>query len=100
MNESVETVRQRLSADEAVREVINRRAYELYEQSGSQPGHDIEHWLEAEDEIVGYLMAGHAQDPDFLSATLTGAEARREVPPLDDTGEIGYSKTGRTSSAR
>lgn len=27
---------------------INRRAYELYEQRGSESGHDVEDWLEAE----------------------------------------------------
>jgi len=77
MDESVETVRQRLLADEAVREVINRRAYQIYEQSGSQPGHDIEHWLKAENEIVAHLMAGHAQTPEFLNETRRSRSPRR-----------------------
>jgi hypothetical protein len=55
-------LRQRLLADEAVRELISRRAYEIYEQRGSQPGHEIEHWVEAENEIAAHLIAGQGQN--------------------------------------
>jgi Protein of unknown function (DUF2934) len=30
---------------------IAQRAYELYEQSGWQPGHDLDHWFTAEAEL-------------------------------------------------
>ena len=33
--------------DELV-QCVSRQAYEFYEQRGSEPGHDIEDWLEAE----------------------------------------------------
>jgi hypothetical protein len=33
-------------------EEIRRRAYELWEQHGYEPGHEKEHWLLAETEIV------------------------------------------------
>ncbi len=33
-------------------DLIQRRAYELYEQRGRQPGHDVEDWLQAEREIA------------------------------------------------
>lgn len=32
--------------------VIARRAYELYEQQGCCHGHDLDHWLQAEREIL------------------------------------------------
>ena len=32
-------------------EQVRRRAYELYEQSGKDDGHDLEHWLQAESEF-------------------------------------------------
>lgn len=32
---------------------IARRAYQLYEQSGRQDGHALEHWLKAEEEGRG-----------------------------------------------
>lgn len=31
---------------------IRRRAYEIYLQRGAQPGHELEHWLEAERELA------------------------------------------------
>jgi Protein of unknown function (DUF2934) len=33
-------------------EEIRRRAYELWEQRGYEPGHEHEHWLSAEREIL------------------------------------------------
>jgi len=30
---------------------IARRAYDIFVKNGSQPGHDIEHWLEAEAQL-------------------------------------------------
>ena len=31
---------------------IRQRAYELYEESGKEEGHDLENWLRAEEEIT------------------------------------------------
>ena len=33
-------------------EAVSRRAYAIYEQQGSQPGHDVKHWLEAEAQLL------------------------------------------------
>ena len=33
-------------------EEIRRRAYELWEQRGYEPGHETEHWLLAETEVL------------------------------------------------
>ena len=33
-------------------EEIRRRAYELWEQRGHEPGHETEHWLLAETEVL------------------------------------------------
>jgi hypothetical protein len=30
---------------------VARRAYELFQARGGEPGHDLEHWLEAEREL-------------------------------------------------
>lgn len=35
-----------------VQECIARRAYQLYEKSGYQQGHEQEHWLQAESEVL------------------------------------------------
>lgn len=39
-------------------EEIRRRAYELWEQCGYQPGHENEHWLSAEREILSRYNQG------------------------------------------
>jgi hypothetical protein len=33
-------------------ENIRRRAYEIYLERGGEPGHDLEHWLQAERELT------------------------------------------------
>ena len=35
----------------SVEDLVRRRAYELFEARGHQPGHDVEDWLQAEREI-------------------------------------------------
>ncbi len=47
-------------SNDPTREEIERRAYEIYEERGSVPGNDVEHWLEAERQ----LSAGDAQELD------------------------------------
>ncbi len=36
-----------------VEEHIRRRAYEIYEQRGREEGRHLEHWLQAEQELLG-----------------------------------------------
>ena len=42
---------QTLSTGE-IRDLIARRAYEIYESRGRQDGHDLENWLRAESELL------------------------------------------------
>ena len=35
-----------------VQESIRSRAYQLFEERGGEPGHDVEDWLEAEAEVL------------------------------------------------
>jgi len=41
-----------MSVREPLHELIARRAYELFEERGGHPGHDVEDWLQAERELV------------------------------------------------
>jgi hypothetical protein len=34
-------------------EAVARRAYAIYEKQGSQPGHEVKHWLEAVAQLFG-----------------------------------------------
>lgn len=48
------TPRRQGKADEKlVREMIERRAYEIYEQRGREPGKELDDWLEAEKIVKG-----------------------------------------------
>lgn len=38
--------------DEAMRERIQKRAYQLFEEGGGEHGHDLEHWIQAESEVL------------------------------------------------
>ena len=37
---------------------IARRAYDLYQARGSQPGHDVDDWMQAEQELKDPLGSG------------------------------------------
>jgi HSP20 family molecular chaperone IbpA len=54
-------------------EAISRRAFELFEQAGSRPGHEVEDWLRAEAELFPPL-------PVAVSERQSGIELRAEVP--------------------
>ena len=38
--------------DQEMREQIEKRAYEIFEARGAEPGHDVEDWVRAESEIL------------------------------------------------
>src|SRR5262249_60547350 len=52
-------LREMLRQDRVVRDMISRRAYEIYLDRGSEHGHDHEDWLQAETEILDELT-GHS----------------------------------------
>jgi hypothetical protein len=44
-----------ITAFEPSPEAVARRAYAIYENQGSQPGHEVKHWLEAEAQLCGQV---------------------------------------------
>ncbi len=48
-------------ASYGVEERIRRRAYEIYEQQGREEGRHLEHWLQAEQELLGKQSAKRAK---------------------------------------
>jgi Protein of unknown function (DUF2934) len=51
-SERAEAQEQDRSLDLTRGEKIRRRAYEIYLERGGVPGHDLEHWLQAEPELT------------------------------------------------
>lgn len=63
MNElNVEQLRERLPADREVQEAVSVRAYEIYQSRGSEPGRDLDDWLQAENEVLAALTEPKAPD--------------------------------------
>ena len=42
-----------IGSEELTEEIIRQRAYALFEAHGCEHGHDVEHWLEAEAQVMG-----------------------------------------------
>jgi hypothetical protein len=49
---SPETTTSSAEANTELQEQIRARAYELYEQRGGESGHELDDWLQAEDEVL------------------------------------------------
>jgi len=47
-----EELRIHLLGNEGIRERVSLRAYELYESRGTDHGHDLEDWAQAENEVL------------------------------------------------
>jgi Protein of unknown function (DUF2934) len=87
-NELRNMVHASLSASE-VRELIARRAYELYRHRGAEFGDELSDWLAAEGEVVTMLLAepqetGKTKNPNGRSATRT-ADSQCTAKPAGAT---------------
>ncbi len=98
-DESKDELRERLLGDEEIRGAISRRAYEIYQQRGGEPGREMDDWLQAENEILAEEGGG-----DLPSAAPTApltpptAEAEKS-PPRPPAAKKSKSRTASKSSA-
>jgi hypothetical protein len=58
-------------------EIVSRRAYEIWEQQGRPEGNDLQHWLQAEQE----LNRGNASQP----TSATRSQPVADTKPLQGT---------------
>lgn len=56
-------------------EEIARRAYELYLQRGSVPGHETDDWLQAEAELAAEAAQSEGERPHEAPARRTSSES-------------------------
>jgi DUF2934 family protein len=102
----IEKIRGKLLNDESVRNQISGRAYELYLSRGGQHGHQMEDWVQAENEILTPLIErelkgsseariARAQEGGAGSTTAPAAEtpAPRKVPTSDEGRGGGITST-------
>ncbi len=72
-----EELRRRMLADEGVQQMIQRRAYEIYQQRGGAQGREAEDWLQAESEVLLYLIS---QSPSTGEAVTAKKTSSRKSP--------------------
>ena len=58
--ESLEELRERLLLQERVQQMIQVRAYEIYQMRGGKPGGEAEDWFYAEGEVIAFLLANES----------------------------------------
>ncbi|MGD0743868.1 MAG: DUF2934 domain-containing protein [Verrucomicrobiota bacterium] len=77
-------------------DAIARRAYEIWKTAGCPAGRDVEHWLQAEEE----LQAGQRNAPRFVVSL--GAEPRpgtaRSAAPAEPAPQPAMSEGWKTKS--
>jgi hypothetical protein len=66
-------------SDEELYERVSRKAYELYQQRGEEPGHDIEDWITAERLVHEELRRGPSVKEPILEENDDNEDA--EVQP-------------------
>jgi len=79
--ESLEELRERLLRQTSVQQMIQVRAYEIYQMRGSQPGGDAQDWFHAESEVLAFLLAGESAAEDENENPVSVAETPAEAPP-------------------
>lgn len=82
--QSNETLREMLLADNDVRESISTRAYEIYQSRGGELGHDLDDWLQAESEVLTALMGQESPDLGVgrVKATAENRDLTRQAEAL------------------
>jgi hypothetical protein len=57
-----------LGSLELTEEIIQKRAYELFEKRGGQHGHHLEDWLQAEAEVLGKKTLPSAEKKESVAS--------------------------------
>jgi hypothetical protein len=94
-NESLEELRERLLRQQNVQQMIQVRAYEIYQMRGGKPGGEAQDWFHAEGEVLAFLLASEWVKPDEPAET-TFAEATSA--PITPTEPAKAKKTTRSKS--
>jgi hypothetical protein len=83
--ETLEELRERLLRQHNVQEMIQVRAYEIYQMRGGHPGREAQDWFHAESEVLAFLLAdesGRADDQAGAEAVASASGAASADQPL------------------
>jgi len=84
------------------REMVTRKAFELYQKRGCKPGHEMDDWLEAEKAVEQDLKTRSAKSTPAPATTptqstptptTTSSKPQRSIPtPIRNTSKVGYKR--------
>jgi Protein of unknown function (DUF2934) len=100
--ESLEELRQRLLGQRSVQQMIQMRAYEIYQMRGGQPGAETQDWFHAEGEVLAFLIAHEsAREDDIQGAeSAVAASASEAQPEAPTTGKSGARVTAKPAKVK
>jgi hypothetical protein len=107
--ESIQDLRVRLLRDEQVHTMIRMRAFEIYQDRGGQPGNAQHDWLQAENEILTYLIREESQldlaadpKPGKVGTTKSakGAAAKSSVKAKAKSGSDGAKAPAKKKTTK
>ena len=84
--ESLEELRERLLHQPGVQEMIQVRAYEIFQMRGGQPGGEAQDWFHAEGDVLAFLIARESaredENAEVEPADAAPASDARPAAPL------------------
>ena len=89
--DSLEELRERLLSQNNVQQMIQVRAYEIYQMRGGQPGGEAHDWFRAESEVLAFLLAD--ESPGNNQAEAISAEATTPQDPAVKAPALKKSRT-------
>lgn len=99
--ESLEELRDRLLREERVQLMVRTRAYEIYQMRGGQPGWESHDWLQAETEVLTFLIAleSRLEDEKTVAETIPAAPAL-EAPAVSEAPLTGQAAPGKAPATK
>lgn len=96
--DNLEELRERLLREENVQQMIRARAYEIYRMRGAQPGAAAGDWLQAESEVLAFILAHEShraveKPPAQAALAISPVDARKETPSSKKSKSGAVSKT-------
>ena len=104
--ETLEELRERLLQQENVQQMIQMRAYEIYQMRGGKPGGEAQDWFHAEGEVLAFLLADEStrnyDQPEMVSgeSALAPPEAFTRKPKARASVKSGESKAAATAKKK
>jgi hypothetical protein len=100
--ESLEELRKRLLGRRNVQQMIQMRAYEIYQMRGGQPGSEAQDWFHAEGEVLAFLIAHESarEDEKQDAESADAASASEAQPAATATAKSGARVTAKPAKAK